>query len=73
MKINTATRCFDMVMYKVCGVLTVFLLELKLELNSISKDLYFLQFFLRFPEGKRIEDCKPKKERVFNPLIKLLL
>jgi len=61
-----------MLMYKVCGMLSVILLGLKLVLNFLSRDLYFLQFFLRFPEGKRIEGCKPK-EKVFNPLIKLLL
>lgn len=36
MKIDTLTRCFDMLMYKVCGMLSVILLELKLELNFLS-------------------------------------
>lgn len=62
MKINRLPKCFDMLMDKVYGMFSVILLELKLDLNFLSKDLYFSKFFLRFPEGKRIEDCKPKRK-----------
>lgn len=59
-------------MDKVCGLLSVISLGFKLELDFLSLNLYFLQFFLKLPEGKKELKIVNQEERVLNPLILLL-